>query len=132
MLRRQPGYFEADSQGFQRDLQMKELDARIHMALNCGARGCPAVSVYRGASLDVELDEAVAAFVAADANAKKVDIQVGVIHWVIEHARGSKRELLEAAVAPGELAFNFEWLPYDWTTNGPDMPLERRIYTPTL
>jgi len=70
MLRAQPGYFAAEDQELQRRLRMPMVDARIHMALNCGARGCPAVAVYRGSTLEEELDEAVAAFAADDRNVR--------------------------------------------------------------
>lgn len=54
-----------------------------------------------------------------------------MIRWLLPHTRGLKRELLAEAVAPGAKPFHFEWLPYDWETNGPDVPLDWRVYTPT-
>ncbi|CAJ1356347.1 unnamed protein product, partial [Effrenium voratum] len=68
LLRAKPGYFEAEGQEFQRQLRMPSVDARIHMALNCGARSCPAVAVYSGEHLSSELDAAVAGFAADDGN----------------------------------------------------------------
>jgi len=179
MLRSQPGYFEepmkkgrfrrrharspADYE-LQRGLRPKAMDPRIHMALNCGARGCPAVGVYSGASLEEDLDAAAAAFVADDGNVGvqpqgtggisvsmselfKVYLsdfagdgakpgsaasQLGALRWVSTFAKGRKRELLATALAPGCAHLNFTWKAYDWSTNGPDMPLDDRIYKPTL
>merc|ERR1740138_1301228 len=68
LLRRRPGYFKEEAQADCLPLVMQKVDPRIHMALNCGAKGCPAVAVYSGKTLDAELDDAVAAFVASDAN----------------------------------------------------------------
>jgi hypothetical protein len=38
-------------------------DPRIHFAINCGARSCPLVSVYRPEAVDAQLDLAAASFV---------------------------------------------------------------------
>merc|ERR1712232_196213 len=72
IIRAQSQYFREPEQHLQRQLQIKTLDPRIHMALNCGARGCPAISVYSedAATLDRELDEAVLSFVADDKNVR--------------------------------------------------------------
>ncbi|CAK9088502.1 Glutaredoxin [Durusdinium trenchii] len=40
LLRAQPNYFEVDDQELQRKLRLPQVDPRIHMALNCGARSC--------------------------------------------------------------------------------------------
>jgi len=68
ILRAQPGYFSDPRQSASLWLRMPKVDPRIHMALNCGAMSCPSVAVYSGANLDADLDDAVAAFVADDAN----------------------------------------------------------------
>lgn len=38
------------------------VDPRVHFALNCGARSCPAVRDWNATSLDADLDEAVRTF----------------------------------------------------------------------
>ena len=57
LLRVRPGYFEGEDEELQRKLRMPSLDARIHMALNCGARSCPAIAVYSGEQLSSSLSE---------------------------------------------------------------------------
>jgi len=165
LLRAQPRYFQGSGRELLRKLQMPEVDPRIHMALNCGARGCPAVSVYSSeeASLDAELDQAVAAFVADDGNVRvsrssggRVEVActelfkmylsdfigtgvkpgsrqswVAIVEWILRYAQGPKRELLTASIAQGGEKAKFEWLPYDWRTNGPDLPQKGEIWTPT-
>jgi len=158
LLRARAEYFSESIQEFQRSLRMPTVDPRIHMALNCGARGCPAVAVYHGSSLDEELDAAVTAFVADDRNVSitnnipactelfkmyfedfvgsgfKPNSPEGahaLVKWILPFARGEKRELLAALVAPDATAFCIKWLPYDWQTNGPDIPVDKRVYTPT-
>ena len=46
-----------------RGLALDPLDPRIHFAINCGARSCPPVSVYRAALIDTQLDRAARSFV---------------------------------------------------------------------
>jgi Protein of unknown function, DUF547 len=49
-----------------RVLAVEPLDPRVHFAINCGARSCPPVGVYRPAQLDIQLDLAVRNFVNTD------------------------------------------------------------------
>lgn len=163
LLRAKAGYFEAADQELQSRVRMPQVDPRIHMALNCGARGCPVVATYDGETLDATLDEAVAVFVADDLNVSlsssgdgaRVRVtelfkmyledfvgqgakpgnkpsQVALLEWIVRYARGDKRERLDAALAPGAKPLVVEFLAYDWATNGVDVPLESRIYTPKL
>jgi hypothetical protein len=46
-----------------RALALEPLDPRFHFAINCGARSCPPVGVYRPAALDAQLDLAARNFV---------------------------------------------------------------------
>ncbi|MGB0881060.1 MAG: DUF547 domain-containing protein, partial [Polaribacter sp.] len=41
---------------WERKLRVKNIDWRIHFALNCGAKSCPPVAVYTAENLDDELD----------------------------------------------------------------------------
>ena len=38
------------------NLQVAESDYRIHFALNCGAKSCPAIRIYSAKDLDRELE----------------------------------------------------------------------------
>lgn len=151
LLRARPKYFEEEGQELQRELRMPQVDPRIHMALNCGAKSCPAIAVYSGKDLSSELDTAVAGFVADDGNVLISDrpLKFGVTElfkmyledfigeevsdtgkalaqWILPYATGEKKTLLERATKePVQL----EWLPYDWETNGPDVPLDNYIYS---
>ncbi len=42
---------------------LEPLDPRIHFAINCGARSCPPVGVYRAAAIEAQLDLATRSFV---------------------------------------------------------------------
>mmetsp|Transcript_115261 Transcript_115261/g.367775 ORF Transcript_115261/g.367775 Transcript_115261/m.367775 type:complete len:513 (-) Transcript_115261:115-1653(-) len=161
LLRAQPGYFQHKDADFQRQLRMSSVDPRIHMALNCGARGCPAVAVYHAEMLDEELDEAVVAFVSDDNNVQVTDMsedtievaltelfkmyladfagegakpgrqasRLALLRWLLPYLRGVKAQFVSAALATDSPPHvRVEWLPYDWATNGPDLPLKSRIY----
>lgn len=165
LLRAQPGYFPREDAELQRQLRMPSVDARIHMALNCGARGCPAIAVYRAETLEEELDEAVVAFVADGNNVQVTHVSEDVIEvaltelfrmyladfagegakpgrqasllallqWLLPFMRGDQAQLLASVLVPGSSPrVRVEWLPYDWRTNGPDLPLEPRVYRPVL
>jgi hypothetical protein len=49
-------------------------DARIHFALVCGARSCPAIAYYDAARLDAQLDQAAGSFINGSA-----------VHWDPDH-----------------------------------------------
>ena len=49
-----------------RGLALAPLDPRIHFAINCGARSCPPVGVYRAESIEAQLDLATRTFVNSE------------------------------------------------------------------
>eukprot|EP00439_Symbiodinium_sp_Y106_P025380 s1138_g3.t1 len=150
---------EGSGKELQRQLRMPEVDPRIHMALNCGAKGCPAVAVYTGGEgLDAELDSAVAGFVAAEGNVRikeeasglRLDVSeifkmytedfIGtksskepgrqLASWLLPFATAEQRPLLSKAAAGTPV--HLHWIPYDWATNGTEVPLDKHIYSVTL
>jgi len=51
---------------FERLQRVRRVDARIHFALDCGARSCPPVRAWDPATLDADLDAATAAYLRAN------------------------------------------------------------------
>jgi hypothetical protein len=49
-----------------RGLALSPLDPRVHFAINCGARSCPPVCVYRAEAIDAQLDLATRSFVNSE------------------------------------------------------------------
>ncbi|HEY3187249.1 MAG TPA: DUF547 domain-containing protein [Solirubrobacteraceae bacterium] len=49
-----------------RRLALSPLDPRIHFAINCGARSCPPIGVYRAAAIEAQLDLATRTFVNSE------------------------------------------------------------------
>lgn len=49
-----------------RNLALKKRDFRIHFALNCGARSCPTILIYREPEVDKQLESATRTFLEAE------------------------------------------------------------------
>lgn len=43
--------------GFEKMMRVKEVDWRLHMALNCGAASCPPIEIYTLENLDAQLEK---------------------------------------------------------------------------
>ena len=102
------------------------MDPRIHFAINCGARSCPAVRTYDAERLDAQLDAATRAFVARRVTAVGDALVVseifkwfradfddgpgGLAGFLVSHLDdgAARRRILE-----GELA-SLAYEPYDW------------------
>lgn len=70
ILRRSP---KGDARGFDETLfdafdirNRPPFDNRIHFAINCGARSCPPVKIFKSATLDADLSAAAAAFCGSE------------------------------------------------------------------
>jgi hypothetical protein len=107
----------------ERLLRLPALDPRVHFALHCGARGCPAIRFYSSAQIDAELDLATTAFlqteVAWERRGHRLDLAVsglfsmylgdfggrdGLLSWL-------RQRLPDLPAGPARLRF----LPYDWS-----------------
>ena len=113
-------------------------DPRIHFALSCAARGCPALAdqAYRADRLDEQLDRAVRRFVADPRQCHLEPGEPPVLHinkfldWYKEDFGGAtglvaflrryvpRREL--ASLRPG--AVRVEYLDFDWSLNEAEVP----------
>jgi len=163
LLRLRPEYFKDPSQAACLPLRVENVDPRIHMALNCASKGCPIVAMFNGATLDAELDDAVKAFVASDANVhpqpekgrvefsqifewylvdflgepaptENREIAKGLLQWVLPFTVGDRQDAVEKCLELIDTGASFElsFPPYDWSTNGAEVALDWRVYTPRL
>ncbi|WAR01810.1 hypothetical protein MAR_008368 [Mya arenaria] len=118
---------------------VKELDPRIHFALVCGAKSCPAINVYTAMNLDRALDAATQAFCAQEVSMfTEVDeiwlsrifqwysqdfgnTDIDVIKWTIPYLEKGIQDRAHVLlfkldkVAPVAIKYN----EYDWTLNLP-------------
>ena len=121
------------------------LDARVHMAIVCGAKGCPAIRAYDGVRLDQELDLATELFIDAECahldpaqrrlhlsllfawyredfitwTRAKLDDSLhedeAIWQFLLHHAGASARDQLFKAKQEG---YRIGYRPYDWTWQG--------------
>lgn len=109
-------------------------DARVHFAIVCASKSCPALrsEAYRGADLDQQLDDQARRFLA-DATKNRVDSPARVLRlseifeWFREDferdagsvagyvRRFGPPPMVEVASKPG---VRIEFLDYDWSLNG--------------
>jgi len=110
-------------------------EPRIHFAIVCASRSCPALrsSVYRGAHLNEQLDEAARAFIN-DPSRNRVDrtrkvAQLSkIFDWFEEDFSGAVGSVLayvaryvddpEVAKELAQPGYRIEYLEYDWSLNG--------------
>ena len=64
--------------------KVKKLDYRIHFALNCGAKSCPAISFYDAEQLEQQLNLAEESFIEQEflINEKQKTIACSKIFWL--------------------------------------------------
>jgi hypothetical protein len=118
-----------------RKLSLEKVDPRIHFALNCGAKGCPAVKRYTLEALDEELRLAAMAFCEQDTSvsideANNVLGLSKIFYWylgdfasskdelpskVAQYLRGEKKESIDRLIKKGKVGIKF--LEYDWSTD---------------
>jgi hypothetical protein len=107
-------------------------DARIHFALNCGARSCPPIRVYSAKNLDKELDISTNGFVDAEVEIDKTTVKLSkLFSWYYNDFGNNDKEVLTFVwtyltddtkkKAVEELlqkkSFSLKFMSYDWGTN---------------
>ncbi|MCX7600628.1 MAG: DUF547 domain-containing protein [Meiothermus sp.] len=99
------------------------LDARVHFALNCGAKSCPPIGAYSAENLEKQLNTATASYLHAEVEFKGQTLKLPrLLRWyqadfdgrggiadLLAHHFG--REVTEVA------RMRWVYQPYDWSTN---------------
>ncbi|HKQ61066.1 MAG TPA: DUF547 domain-containing protein [Candidatus Polarisedimenticolaceae bacterium] len=104
-------------------LREESRDPRVHFALNCAARSCPALAAepYHGARLEAQLDAATGAFLRAPGAvvARGTSAEVSkIFDWYgrdFAAAGGVLAFLRRHGAAAGAVELRFQ--PYDWSLN---------------
>lgn len=123
-----PTFSETDPR---RKFSMKECDPRIHFVLNCGAKSCPAVSVYKETNLENSLNNAARNFVndnfRIDGNnlhVSKLFMWYGsdfgennkeILRWMCPYLSEPSAETVRNLLESGKFEIKYE--PYDWLIN---------------
>lgn len=132
----QPPFADTDAR---RQCILPTVDPRIHFALNCGAKSCPAVRFYDARNLDCELDSATRVYLQdleVDSNTREVTLpkilqwyqcdfsETGdvdsLLRWTMPYLSASKKESLGTLLQDKEEGiddFKVVFAGYDWTVN---------------
>ncbi|MDQ3046043.1 MAG: DUF547 domain-containing protein [Bacteroidota bacterium] len=104
---------------FEKQFRVHQLDNRVHFALNCGAKSCPAVAYYVPADLNDQLESAVTGYLQAECTYKDGVSEVPVLFsWFrgdFGGKKGIKKYLKKYKVIPDNSDPSLKFKKYDWT-----------------
>lgn len=113
---------------------MKKVDPRLHFALNCGAKSCPAIRVYTSANLDKALDGAAKNFCQGEVeiveDKKRVVVSqllewygsdfgendVEAVRWSLPYLSEDKQNSLKRLLESND-KIDVVFREYDWNIN---------------
>lgn len=105
---------------FERKLRVNKRDFRIHFALNCGAKDCPPVAIYKAKRIKEQLDKGTEQYLKRTTSydeASKTVAVTSLFSWFrgdFGSARGTKKILKEQELVP-TTDIDLEFKNYDWT-----------------
>ncbi|XP_065913569.1 uncharacterized protein [Dysidea avara] len=113
-------------------LAMSSVDPRVHFALVCGAKSCPAIQVYTSDNLDRALEGAARSFCGQEVNVEGNKVTVSkILEWYASDFGANENELLSwiSKYLPNDLQqqlvrllsdnepITIDSRPYNWTLN---------------
>ena len=121
------------------------IDPRIHFALNCGAKSCPPIMLYKSEIIDNQLELACKSYLAESVYVNKQvdeisieytitlpmllnwyaedfgDNNVELLHWIIPYLKDEEamllNELFSNLCSGASVSYRIQYTPYDWTRN---------------
>ncbi|MBX2900521.1 MAG: DUF547 domain-containing protein [Cyclobacteriaceae bacterium] len=101
-------------------LAVREIDYRIHFALNCGAKSCPPIAFYSYDELDEQLDKAARSFLSSETevDAAKKEVHVTrIMYWFKGDFGGNNgiRKILSAYLGQDFTDYSIQFKDYDWS-----------------
>lgn len=106
---------------FEKMFRVDSLDYRIHFALNCGAKSCPAIAFYKPENIDQQLDLAIKVYLSAECeydtltNVVKVPALMGWFRNDFGGKRNMQTILKENDIIPQESFPKISFKKYDWS-----------------
>lgn len=129
-----------------REVRERFRDARVHSALNCGARSCPPLSsqAFRARTVSSQLDRLASAWVngaavtvderartlrvsalfqwfdgdfSAPIRGRPVEGVTGAMRFVLAFASRARRDAIVTLCGPSLAQCRVEFVPYDWSLN---------------
>jgi hypothetical protein len=107
--------------GFEEKFRLNELDYRIHFALNCGAKSCPPIALYKADRLDEQLRQVTAKYLNTFAryDVKKDEaFAPSLCLWYKADFGGEDgviKLLKDHSLIPRNKNPDVHYLEYDWT-----------------
>ena len=103
-----------------RKMAVKTIDYRIHFALNCGAKSCPAIVFYSPEKIEQELELATKVFLQQETvidEAATTVTTTKIIQWFIGDFGGRKKVLALLSTITGKNlnGYRLQFAPYDWS-----------------
>lgn len=114
------GWFTED---FEKRLRWKELDNRIHFALNCGAKSCPKIAIYTPDRVNEQLDKSAKQYLkkSTDYNPEQNTVAVtSLMNWYrgdFDGKDGIVPFLKKYEVIPEDANPSVSFKDYDWTVD---------------
>ncbi len=106
---------------WERKLRVKNRDYRLHFALNCGAKDCPAVAIYNASKINDQLAKGTSKYLLASSEYNESQNTVNVtslFSWFrgdFGGKSGSRTILKEQKVIPTGAKPKLQFNDYDWT-----------------
>jgi len=104
----------------ERQLRVKNRDFRIHFALNCGAKDCPPVRIYKAETIGEQLDMSTKVFLKHttkySSNNRTATVS-SLFSWFRGDFGGKKgiKKVLRNYTSINSNSFTLNYAPYDWT-----------------
>lgn len=105
----------------EKELQVSQLDYRLHFALNCGAKSCPPIAFYNPENINPQLELATNAYLQSEAeyDATSNMLKLPAIMGWFRRDFGGKRKMIalarEKKIIPQDANPKIKFKPYDWT-----------------
>ena len=115
------GYVGKFSVGdFEKRFRLEKTDYRIHFALNCGAKSCPPVALYKANRIDQQLDKSTAAYLKGNTkfNEKEGEVLVPKLCSWFRADFGGEDGVVDMLhkykIIPSDKEPDVEYLDYNW------------------
>jgi hypothetical protein len=107
--------------GFEEKFRLKDLDYRIHFALNCGAKSCPPITLYKADRINEQLNRSTARYLNTFARydvKKDKAYAPSLCYWYkadFDGEDGVIKLLKEHGIVPTNATPDLDYTEYDWT-----------------
>ncbi len=103
---------------YEKQFRLEKVDPRIHFALNCGAKSCPAVAYYTADRVDDELERAVRGYLKSECEVKDGEVAVPMLFSWFRGDFGGKKGIKEFLIKYDIIDntdYKISFIEYDWT-----------------